>query len=412
MYTFQIHYKKRISPFGKIIEDLYNDTSLRISTKNYVPPFIYSLFYDRLFQIHTERPSIGNQPDSKTRFKYSVSNIGIIGSIEPFVKTAWMSYFSNSTNIIEIDPNINSDDEDTESEDSDDETCEYPIYDIVMIPPQSMFQDELKYIEYMLPKISPGGIILVEGIRSTISTNDYLIALAPLLCNFQDYYFADLKHDILNFIDTDQSTKVLVLIKKGPQFAVPVPKITIITPSCRPENIKKVRESIPIDWINQWFIIYDATRVSENPLFFIEDSTKIKECLYEGDGNTGNPQRNFALSKIKSDSSTYLYFLDDDNVFHPNLVKWLPFLDNESMYTFDQYNRIKGDNISLYNIDSAMVLIPWNQVKDERWIPDVYNADGHYIVKCFHTENEEKTQVVKPNWVYLNNDLCFYNYIV
>jgi hypothetical protein len=315
MYTFQIHYKKRISPFGKIIEDLYNDTTLRISTKNYVPPFIYSLFYDRLFQIHTERPSIENQPNSNTQFKESVSNIGIIGSIEPFVKTAWTSYFSNSTNIIEIDPNVNSDDEDSESDDSDDETSESPIYDIVMIPRQSMFQDEIKYIEYMLPKISPGGIILVEGIAPTISTNDYLIALAPLLCNFQDYYFADLKHDVLNFIDLDHSTKVLVLIKKGPQFAVPVPKITIITPSCRPENIKKVRESIPIDWINQWFIVYDATRVSENPLFFVEDSPKIKECLYEGDGNTGNPQRNFALSKIKSDSSTYLYFLDRNDLF-------------------------------------------------------------------------------------------------
>jgi hypothetical protein len=393
MYTFHIHYKKQNSEFGKIIENLYNDTSLRISTKEYIPEFIKSLFYDTLFNIHTKRIST-----TSPIFKDTVSTIGFIGEPKSFVKTAWTSYFPNSK-IVEID-----------EMDSDDE-CDEEYYDIACIQAQSMFQEEIKYIQSILPSISPGGIILVEGINSTIPINDYLIALAPVMCDFQDYYFAELKHDFLEIIDIDIIPKILVLIKKGPQFAVPIPKLTIITPSCRPENIKNIRESIPLDWVDNWFIVYDAKRVSENPLFFVDDFPKIKECLYEGEGNTGNPQRNFALSKIKSNSS-YLYFLDDDNIFHPNLVKWLPFIDGKSMYTFDQYNRIKGDNISLYNIDSAMVLIPWAPVSKERWIPDLYNADGHYIVKCFHVENEEKQQVVSQNWVYINNDLCFYNYIV
>jgi hypothetical protein len=73
----------------------------------------------------------------------------------------------------------------------------------------------------------------------------------------------------------------------------------------------------------------------------------------------GCGQRNFALTKI-SNPDTLLCYLDDDNIIHPDLYNLSDFIDNNTIYTFNQYNRIKGNNINVGYIDSAMVIIPFN----------------------------------------------------
>jgi hypothetical protein len=127
-------------------------------------------------------------------------------------------------------------------------------------------------------------------------------------------------------------------------------KITIITPCIRPDNLLIIQKSIPWEHVAEWIIVYDNKRITENPNLFSSDI--IKEYLYTGEGISGNPQRNYALDHVTY-PDTYIYFLDDDNIIKPKMYKLLDIIDNTKMYTFDQFNRIKGNNINLNHIDIA-----------------------------------------------------------
>ena len=188
-------------------------------------------------------------------------------------------------------------------------------------------------------------------------------------------------------------------------------RVVLITPSIRPNNLIKIRDSIKFEYINKWIIVYDGSKIAENPKLFANDcfSDKIEEHVYKGDGGSGNPQRNYALDLIK-DMDTYLYYLDDDNVIHPELYALLSTLEDNKMYTFDQQRPdnifpyktlLKGDNVALYNIDTAMMLIDYNLCRNIRWDAHKYNADGLYITECY-----EKN---KNNWVYVDKTMAFYN---
>ena len=55
----------------------------------------------------------------------------------------------------------------------------------------------------------------------------------------------------------------------------------------------------------------------------------------------------------------------------------LDFIDNNTICTFNQYNRIKGNNVNIGYIDTAMIIIPCNLCKNIKWKLDVYEADGY-----------------------------------
>jgi glycosyltransferase involved in cell wall biosynthesis len=185
-------------------------------------------------------------------------------------------------------------------------------------------------------------------------------------------------------------------------------KITIITPCIRPNNLVKLKESINFNYVNEWIIIYDGNHISSIPNT-IEKNSKIKEHIYKDNGISGNPQRNFALELIES-FDTFLYFLDDDNIIHPDLYNLLDTIEPGKMYTFDQSRPknvypyktlLHGDNIEIFHVDTAMFLIDFNLCKDIRWIPDKYNSDGHYIKECYEAN--------KDNWIYVNKIMAYYN---
>jgi hypothetical protein len=98
-----------------------------------------------------------------------------------------------------------------------------------------------------------------------------------------------------------------------------------------------------------------------------------------------------------------LYFLDDDNSIHPQLYKLLDIVDDDKIYTFNQENRIKGNNVKLQHVDSAMVIFPLKLCDNERWVLNRYEADGIYIVSVYNKN--------KNVHVFVDNDLCFYNTI-
>uniref|UniRef100_A0A6C0B150 Glycosyltransferase 2-like domain-containing protein n=1 Tax=viral metagenome TaxID=1070528 RepID=A0A6C0B150_9ZZZZ len=189
-------------------------------------------------------------------------------------------------------------------------------------------------------------------------------------------------------------------------------KITIITPCMRTENLIKLKESIDFDYVNEWIIVYDGKHVTSIPNSNIfNNNPKIKEYIYKGEGISGNPQRNFALELIENEN-TYIYFLDDDNIIHPDLYSFLDTIsiEDRKMYTFDQErpenvfpytNLLQGNKIEVSHIDTAMLLIHYKLCKHLKWIYDCYKADGFYIKECY--------ELNKENWIYVNKTLSYYN---
>jgi SAM-dependent methyltransferase len=278
------------------------------------------------------------------------------------------------------------------------------LYDIVIEDTTHQFEDQIRVIENMYKYLKPGGILIIEDIFKSYNEIDYINRLTPILHEFQDLYFVELDHLNRNSTGWDND-KLLILVKGGgePIFKN-TNKLTIITPSYRVNNLIHIKNSINFDYIDEWIIVYDGNKIEDNPNIFKNDgNNKIKEYVYKGDGISGNPQRNYALSKI-TNKDTLLHYIDDDNIVHPDIYKLLNIIDNNKIYTFNQFSRLKGNKIEIWYIDSAMVIIPFNLCNDKQWILDKYDADGYYIKECY-TSN-------KNSHIYVDNDLCYYNKIL
>lgn len=278
-------------------------------------------------------------------------------------------------------------------------------FDLIIEDTTHQFQDQVRVIESVYPYLKPGGMLIVEDIFKSYNEKDYINLLKPILQMFQDYYFVTLDHKNRRSTGWDND-KLFVLVKAGGE---PIfknnKKLTLITPSMRPQNLLKVKESIDFNYVDEWIIVYDGSKLPENPNQFADSGNpKIKEYIHTDYGRSGNPQRNYALDHVQNEN-TYLYFVDDDNTIHKDLYKLLNILDDEKFYTFNQEkkNRIKGSRIELGYIDTAMFLIDFNLCKNIRWIPDLYEADYYYINDCYSLN--------KDKWIFVDNPLSTYNII-
>jgi hypothetical protein len=278
------------------------------------------------------------------------------------------------------------------------------LYDIIIEDTTHQFEDQIRVIENTYQYLKPGGILIIEDIFKSYNENDYINRLNPILNFFQNCYFIELDHVNKNSIGWDND-KLFILIKgEGKSIFKNTHKLTIITPSYRINNLHEIKKSLNFNYIDEWIIVYDGSKIIDNPrLFENQENNKIKEYVHTSYGISGNPQRNYALTKI-TNHDTLLYYLDDDNILHPNIYRLLNIIDNNKIYTFNQSNGIKGNNIVVNWIDTAMCIIPYKLCKNEKWILDYYNADGYYITECYNKN--------KNLHVYLDNDLCYYNKLV
>jgi hypothetical protein len=183
-------------------------------------------------------------------------------------------------------------------------------------------------------------------------------------------------------------------------------KLTIITPCCRPVNLPKLYESINFDSVDKWIIVYDTSKDrSYNRIF--TDHPKIIETECDDVGSAGHPQRNFGLNFV---SKGFIYFLDDDNIMHPNFWTVYPGImnDNRCMYSFDLENEDgsikKGDQLFLHVIDTAMVLIHHSIIKGLKWYKHFVYSDGIFITTLY-----EKNKDV---FAYIPTTLCYHNKLV
>jgi hypothetical protein len=183
-------------------------------------------------------------------------------------------------------------------------------------------------------------------------------------------------------------------------------KLTIITPCTRPGNLLRIKDSIPFNYVEEWIIVYDESVTPNAHLFHDE---RIKEYGCQGHSISGNIQRNYALDRV---GDTYVYFLDDDTIMHPDMGVFLKTIEPNHIYTFDQERNskdfpftesLKGDTIEMFRIDTAMFLIDSALIKNIRWTVDEYTADAIFITECYSTHPE--------SWIYVDRTLSYYNYL-
>jgi hypothetical protein len=363
--TLKINYNSNVSELSEL--------AIKYDTNNYP----YTLFYENLFR---------DKKDEKLK----------IAILDGDSLMMWRDYFKNSE-IYEFEDNNNlmnkkpyTNDKVKIQNNNSFETINV-MFDLGICN----FQDQIITIENTYKYLKPGGILIIEDISNE---KEYISSINHIL---KDYYLLEVYNKIKSYY-----SKLLVIIKPGEQIFKNKNKLTIITPSYRPDNLLKVIDSINFDYIEEWIIVYDGTKITENPNIF-KNNSKIKEYVYKGKGVSGNPQRNYALTKV-TNPNTSLYYLDDDNTIHPDLYKLVNVIDNTKIYTFNQLiytlNKLKilkGTNIRNGYIDTAMFIVPFNTCKNIRWIPEKRDADGYYIKECYDK--------YKNLHIFVDNDLCYYN---
>jgi len=363
----------------------------------------YTLFYEGLFKNKKDEPL----------------NIAELGILEGASLRMWQEYFTNAEiygfeyneeYIINFKENFDNDRitlskiDVASIESIENSFSELNIlYDIIIEDTTHLFEDQIRVIENTYQYLKPGGIMIIEDIFKLSDENSYINRLRPILNNFQDYYFIELDHVNKNSTGGDND-KLFILIKGGEEpIFKNTNKLTIITPCHRLVNIAGIRENINFDYVDEWIIVYDGRKIKKNPEFFKnQEDNKIKEYVYmcNNGGVCGNPQRNYALDRI-TNPNTLLYFLDDDNLIHPNLYRLMNVIDNEKLYTFNQYPMSKGNDIRVSKIDTAMYIVPYNLFKNIRWVSHLPEADGLYIMECYNNN--------KNIHVYVDNVLCYHN---
>lgn len=107
-------------------------------------------------------------------------------------------------------------------------------------------------------------------------------------------------------------------------------------------------------------------------------------------------------------TSDLIYFLDDDNIVHPNLNKYI----NDPTKAIVGHQQNKKGIVRLHaherkmhvgGIDTAQVILPYHLAVSERWIEDNYCADGFYFEALYRKE--------PTIFNFINEVICYYNYL-
>jgi hypothetical protein len=167
------------------------------------------------------------------------------------------------------------------------------------------FIDQIETICNCYKYLKPGGLLWIENIDVNISETTYINNISHILCEYQNYFFVT-----INLPSPENIYKNFVLIKTGtyPIFQKHKStknKITIITPSYRLNNLSRLKESINFDYVEEWLIVYDGSKISENPKLFENDivnkkkniDKELRECGITTEGGKTKKRKSKRKSK-------------------------------------------------------------------------------------------------------------------
>jgi glycosyltransferase involved in cell wall biosynthesis len=187
--------------------------------------------------------------------------------------------------------------------------------------------------------------------------------------------------------------------------------LSIITPCKRIHNLPAIYQSI-LDLNNsnvEWLVIYDSNIIDEKILVYQERiPIRLFNVLTQSGDTKGQRQRNLG---IENASGEYLYFLDDDNIIYPNLLRFLEnYLDGNKIIIVNQLvagmtkrmSHFTLDSVKPNIIDTAQFLIP-SKYKSIKWTNEDFYNEYPYIRDVLKLSNN--------NYVWVGNGYSYYNYL-
>lgn len=177
--------------------------------------------------------------------------------------------------------------------------------------------------------------------------------------------------------------------------------LVIITPCSRRENLLTIKNNMNFDIISKWYIIYDNRHFDFEKCF---NHDKIVELSCKDEGHVGHQIREMALQMLR-DKPIMVYFLDDDNIVHPNFWNIIKHFEYGHIYTFDmEYNDeriLKGNKLVVGNIDTAQYVFDIKLIGNIHFNVQEYGADGIFI--------QELGEQYKDRCVYIPEISAYYN---
>lgn len=196
----------------------------------------------------------------------------------------------------------------------------------------------------------------------------------------------------------------------------------IITPCSRTYNLAEILLSIleakkDLDIHVNWLIAFDGSKVAEQDIKTLInfhrpgiDDIDITPLYVTNDKSvSGNAQRNEALDLV---SEGFVYFLDDDNIIHPEFLRFLlkTIEANGSdigilcPQLIDNYTRIRtidSFSVKVGGVDIAQFCVPASWVSNTRWTLSKYVADGIFLCTIYKAYSDRFIFAQKP--------LAYYN---
>jgi hypothetical protein len=187
--------------------------------------------------------------------------------------------------------------------------------------------------------------------------------------------------------------------------------LNIITACSRPQNLEVIQRSIPTGKEVNWIICHDATQDTRPAVF--PGELFIWEDWHKG-GIYGTSQRNHILGLLEDPLAldTWLLFLDDDTVLHPEFMRGLRELmsahPDKKGFIFAQdigggrVRTVHAGNVKRNWIDMGQFVINIELVCGERF-EQKYEADGIFIEHIYERAAERFTIT--------NRVMSYYNFL-
>ncbi len=183
---------------------------------------------------------------------------------------------------------------------------------------------------------------------------------------------------------------------------IPLSEITVITPCSRPWRLAAMAKTILPTM--PWIVMRDDKRGLKPSI--VGNMTVASH--HDERSIFGNAQRNAALAITKT---RYVYFLDDDNVAIPMLFKVFSYgMEDGKALVVNQIHKNGDRRLSASPrtcrpsmIDTAQFIVPMEMIGTLRWELGNYAADGEFFSALYRNNPGQ--------FVFLNADLCYYNYL-
>ena len=199
--------------------------------------------------------------------------------------------------------------------------------------------------------------------------------------------------------------------------------LTIITPVARPgarDRLMKLDKCMRWDLVMEWILVYDTSQLVDLEPYFVKNP-KVTELYFQGADitvaghkrNRGYYNYNRGLQNVRHG---LVYFLDDDNVVHPNFWHIMTNSLLGHIVTFDQLRNpslldlvtpghevFKGDNVVAGHIDTAMFVVDRGIIGAHRFQEDVTWGDFLFIDKLLQNNSDKH--------IYIPEVAAYYNYI-